>query len=124
MMSTFCASKAGVEAFVHALRAEVAHRGVAMGIAYPACADTDMIRDAERFVAMHQLRVHMPRPLRTIQPTDAVAARPVRAVERRRTAVYVPSWLRCLQPVRCALPPVVARVTRREPSRLDAGQPL
>ncbi|MFH8342563.1 SDR family oxidoreductase [Streptomyces sp. AM6-12] len=124
MMSAYCASKAGVEAFAHALRAEVAHQGVAVGIAYPGWADTDMIRDAERFAALRALRLRMPSPIRAIHPADAVAARLARAVERRRTAVYVPSWLRWVQAVRAALPPVVLRVTRRELPRLDAGQPL
>ncbi|MEU3032526.1 short-chain dehydrogenase/reductase [Streptomyces incarnatus] len=124
MLSAYRASKAGVEAFAHALRAEVAHQGVAVGIAYPAWADTAMIRAAERFTALRELRVHMPPPLRTIHPPDAVAERLARAVESRRTAVYMPSWLRCVQAVRSALPPVVLRLTRRELPRLDAGQPL
>lgn len=124
LMSAYCASKAGVEAFAHALRAEVAHQGVAVGIAYPAWADTDMIRDAERFTAMHELRIRMPPLVRTIHPVDMVATRLARAVERRRSAVYVPSWLRVLQVVRAALPPVVLRVSRRELPRRDAGRPL
>lgn len=124
MMSAYCASKAGVEAFAHALRAEVAHQGVAVGIAYPAWIDTDMIRDAERFPAMRGLRAHMPPPARRIHSVDAVAARLARAVEHRRTAVYVPPWLRCVQVVRSAVPPVVLRVSRRGLPRLDAGRPL
>ncbi len=124
MMSAYCASKAGVEAFAHALQAEVAHQGVAVGVAYPAWTDTDMIRDAERFTAMHELRTHMLPSARTIHPADMVAARLARAVERRRSAVYVPSWLRVLQAVRSALPPVVLRVSRHELPRLDTGRPL
>ncbi|MCZ9339810.1 SDR family NAD(P)-dependent oxidoreductase, partial [Streptomyces sp. TRM76130] len=34
LMSAYCASKAGVESFAQALRAEVAHRRVGVGIAY------------------------------------------------------------------------------------------
>jgi short-subunit dehydrogenase len=124
MMSAYCASKAGVEAFAHALRAEVAHQGVAVGIAYPTWTDTDMIREAERFTATHELRTHMPPLARGIHPADAVAARLARAVERRRTAVYVPAWLRYLQAVRSAVPPVVLRLSRHELPRLDAGRPL
>jgi short-subunit dehydrogenase len=124
MMSAYCASKAGVEAFAHTLQAEVAHQGVAVGIAYPTWTDTDMIRDGEQFTAMRELRAHMPSPARTIHPADAVAARVVRAVERRRTAVYAPAWLRYVQAVRAALPPVVLRLSRRELPRLDAGRPL
>ncbi|MGW2035278.1 short-chain dehydrogenase/reductase [Streptomyces sp. NPDC001761] len=124
MMSAYCASKAGVEAFAHALQAEVAHEGIAVGVAYPGWADTDMIREAEEFAALRELRVHMPPGVRDIRPADAVAARLARAVERRSTAVYVPAWLRLVQPVRWALPPVVLRLARHHLPRWDAGRPL
>jgi NAD(P)-dependent dehydrogenase (short-subunit alcohol dehydrogenase family) len=124
MMSAYCASKAGAEAFARSLQAEVAHEGVAVGVAYPGWTDTDMIRDAEGFAALHELRVHMPPGARTIHPADAVAARLARAVERRSTAVYVPAWLRLLQPLRWVLPPVVVRLARRDLPRWDSGRPL
>ncbi|KOV76368.1 MULTISPECIES: SDR family oxidoreductase [unclassified Streptomyces] len=124
MMTAYCASKTGVEAFAHALQAEVAHEGIAVGVAYPAWADTDMIREAEHFTALHELRVRMPPGVRNIRPADVVAVRLARAVERRSTAVYVPAWLRLVQPLRSALPPVVLRLARRDLPRWDAGRPL
>ncbi|MGA5039796.1 SDR family oxidoreductase [Streptomyces capoamus] len=124
MMSAYCASKAGVEAFAHSLAAEVAHEGIAVGIAYPAWADTDMIREAEEFTALHRLRVRMPPGVRSIHPADLVATRLARAVERRSTTVYVPAWLRLVQPLRWALPPLVLRLSRHELPRWDAGRPL
>ncbi|MBD0418491.1 SDR family oxidoreductase [Streptomyces sp. NPDC052309] len=120
LMSAYCASKAGVEAFAHALRAEVAHHGVAVGIAYLNWTDTDLIRDADRHDVLRELRAHMPAPARRVLPVDLVAARLVRAVERRRTAVYVPAWLRLAQVTRTALPPVVLRLSRRRLPRLEA----
>ncbi|AOW85464.1 SDR family oxidoreductase [Streptomyces olivaceus] len=120
MMSAYCASKAGVEAFVHSLRAEVAHHGIAVGIAYLNWIDTDMIRDADRHPVLRELRGHMPPPARRTFPPDEVAARLVRAVERRRTAVYVPGWLRLAQLGRTTLPPVVLRLSRHELPRLEA----
>ncbi|MGW5281835.1 SDR family oxidoreductase [Streptomyces collinus] len=124
LMSAYCASKAGVEAFAHALRAEVAHQGVGVGIAYLNWTDTDMIRDADRYNVLRELRGHMPPPARRVHPVDAVAARIVRGLERRRTAVYAPAWLRLVQPVRAALPPVVLRVARHELPRLQAEEPF
>ncbi|MBR8638543.1 SDR family oxidoreductase [Streptomyces tuirus] len=124
LMSAYCASKAGAEAFAHALRAEVAHQGVGVGIAYPSWTDTDMIRDADRYTALRELRAHMPPPARRVFPVDTIAARLVRGVERRRTAVYAPAWLRLAQPVRAALPAVVLRVSRHELPRLEAAEPL
>jgi NAD(P)-dependent dehydrogenase (short-subunit alcohol dehydrogenase family) len=124
LMSAYCASKAGAEAFAHSLRAEVAHRGVGVGIGYLNWTDTDMIRDADRHAVLRELRVRMPAPARRVYPVETVAARLVRGLERRRTAVYAPAWLRLTQPVRAALPPLVLRVSRRALSRLEAEQSL
>ncbi|WP_433917593.1 SDR family oxidoreductase [Streptomyces canus] len=124
LMSAYCASKAGVEAFAHSLRAEVAHRGVAVGIGYPNWTDTDMIRDADRYAVLRELRTHMPPPARRVHPVETVAARLVNGLERRRTAVYAPAWLRLAQPVRAALPPLVLRVSRRALPRLEAEDPV
>ncbi|MET7732098.1 SDR family oxidoreductase [Streptomyces sp. NPDC005402] len=122
LMSAYCASKAGAEAFAHSLRAEVAHRGVGVGIAYLNWTDTDMIRDADRHAVLRELRVRMPAPARRVYPAETVAARLVRGLERRRTAVYAPAWLRLVQPVRTALPPLVLRVSRRALPRMEAEQ--
>ncbi|MDK1348561.1 SDR family oxidoreductase [Streptomyces sp. 378] len=124
LMSAYCASKAGAEAFAHSLRAEVAHRGVGVGIAYLNWTDTDMIRDAERYDVLRELRLHMPPPARRVYPVDTVAARLVKGMERRRTAMYAPGWLRLAQPIRPAMPPVVLRVARRALPRLEASASL
>ncbi|MFD9304015.1 SDR family oxidoreductase [Streptomyces sp. NPDC060048] len=124
LMSAYCASKAGVEAFAHALRAELAHRGVAVGIAYINWTDTDMIRDGEHHVALRELRAHMPAPARKVYPAPQVADRLAAAAERRRSSVYVPAWLRAVQPVRAGLPPVVTRIARTELPRLERAARL
>ncbi|WP_393053188.1 SDR family oxidoreductase [Streptomyces sp. LN549] len=113
MMSAYCASKAGVESFAHALRAEVAPRGVAVGIAYLNWTDTDLIRDADQHAVLRELRAHMPRPARKVYPAADVAARLAAGVEKRSATVYVPSWLRGVQAVRAGLPPVVGLWSRR-----------
>lgn len=124
LMSAYCASKAGVEAFAHALRAEVAHRGVAVGIAYLSWTDTDMIRAADRHAALRELRAHMPPPVRRVHPPEAVARRLATAVERRSTAVYVPASLRLVQVTRAAVPSVVMRRSRRVLARPEAAERL
>ncbi|MER7698025.1 SDR family oxidoreductase [Streptomyces sp. NPDC096095] len=113
MMSAYCASKAGVESFSRALRAEVAPRGVAVGIAYLNWIDTDMIRDADRHAVMRDLRAHLPRPARKVYPAADVAVRLVSAVESRSVTVYFPAWLRGVQAVRAALPGLVTLWSRR-----------
>ncbi|WP_328476761.1 SDR family oxidoreductase [Streptomyces sp. NBC_00377] len=124
LMSAYCASKAGVEAFAHALRAEVAHQGVAVGIAYLNWTDTDMIRDADRHAVLRALRARMPPPVRSVLPPELVATRLATAVERRRTAVYVPASLRLVQATRAALPAVIMRRSRRALPRLEAAGQL
>ncbi|MFE7842429.1 SDR family oxidoreductase [Streptomyces sp. NPDC057474] len=124
MMSAYCASKSGVEAFAHTLRAETAHHGVAVGIAYLGWIDTALIRDADHYAALRQLRAHMPRPARRVHPAEPVAARLTHAVEQRRTAVYIPRWLRLTQITRAAIPPLVLRATRRALPRLETDHSL
>ncbi|MFD7986871.1 SDR family oxidoreductase [Kitasatospora indigofera] len=124
MMSAYCASKAGVESFAHALQAEVAHQGVGVGIAYLNWTDTDMIRDADQHAVLRELRAHIPLPARKVYPVHTVAARMVRAVERRSAAVYAPGWLRTVQPFRAVLPPLVTRISRTELPRLGARRPF
>lgn len=124
LMSAYCASKSGIEAFTHTLRAETAHHGVAVGIAYLGWTDTALIRDADQYAALRELRAHMPGPARHVQPADTVAARLTHAVEQRRTAVYIPRWLRLTQLTRAAIPPLVLRATRRTLPRLETEQLL
>ncbi|MET7357363.1 SDR family oxidoreductase [Streptomyces sp. NPDC005562] len=121
LMTAYCASKAGVEAFCHALRAEVRTRGVGVGVGYPNWIDTDMIRDAGRSSALAALKAELPAPARRVQAPDQVARRLVSAVERRASSVYVPRWLRPAQVVRAALPGLVTRVLGPDLSR--AGHP-
>ncbi|MFG2651447.1 SDR family oxidoreductase [Streptomyces sp. NPDC048436] len=119
LMSAYCASKAGVESFGQSLRAELAPRGVGVGIAYLNWTDTAMIRDADRHPVLRELRAHMPPPARKIYPPDHVAGRLVDTVERRAASVYVPGWLRGLQAVRAGLPPLISRFARHELMRSE-----
>ncbi|MGA4953406.1 SDR family oxidoreductase [Streptomyces lydicamycinicus] len=120
LMSSYCASKAGVESFTQSLRAELAGQHVRVGIAYLNWTDTDMVRGADQYPVLRELRSHMPPPARKVYRPDWVAARLATAVERRSTAVYVPAWLRTVQVVRAALPIVITHLARRELPRLAA----
>ncbi|MYT19678.1 SDR family NAD(P)-dependent oxidoreductase, partial [Streptomyces sp. SID7760] len=124
LMSAYCASKAGAESLAHALRAELAHEGVGVTVAYINWVDTDMTREADQYPVLRELRAHMPRPARKVYPAAHVAARLVAAVERRRASVYVPAWLRAVQPVRAFLPPIVTHIARTELPRLARTAPF
>ncbi|MCZ0983541.1 SDR family oxidoreductase [Streptomyces diastatochromogenes] len=118
MMSAYCASKAGAEAFARSLRAEVAHSGVGVGVAYLHWTDTDMVRDVDRYTVLRELRGHMPAPARRVYPVDRVASWLVRGIERRRASVYAPPWLRLAQAGRPFFPVAVDLLSRRELPRL------
>lgn len=68
MMSAYCASKSGVEAFAHCLRGEVGHRGVKVGVGYLSWTDTDMVRGADEDDVMRELRQRLPWPTNRTYP--------------------------------------------------------
>lgn len=118
MMTAYCASKAGVEAYAHSLRAEVGHRGVRVGVAYLSWTDTDMVRGADENPVMRELRARLPWPANRTYPLGPAADRLVAGIERRSAHVYGQGWLRGLQGVRGLLPGVLALGGQREMSRL------
>jgi NAD(P)-dependent dehydrogenase (short-subunit alcohol dehydrogenase family) len=117
MMSAYCASKSGVEAYAHSLRAEVAHEGVGVGVAYLSWTDTDMVRGADQDDVMRELRQRLPWPSNKTYPLGPAVDRIVAGIERRAPHVYGQWWLRGMQCVRGYLPGLIATVGRREMRR-------
>ena len=113
LMSAYCASKSGVEAFAHALRGEVAHHGVDVGVAYLSWTDTDMVRGADAVPGLGEHRRQLPWVFGRTYPLEPAVARVARGIARRAPHVYAQGWLRALQGVRGALPGAVARVGAR-----------
>ncbi|MFD6533735.1 SDR family oxidoreductase [Streptomyces sp. NPDC060184] len=124
MMSAYCASKSGVEAFAHSLRAEVGYRGVRVGVGYLSWTDTDMVRGADQDEVMRELRGRLPWPANRTYPLGPAVDRLVAGIERRSSHVYAQWWLRGMQSVRGYLPTLIGTVGAREmkrfASRLDA----
>lgn len=121
LMSAYCASKSGVEAFAHALRVEVAHRGVDVGVAYLSWTDTDMVRGADATPGLGQFRAQLPGVFGRTYPLAPAVARIADGVARRKRHVYAQSWLRALPLVRGGLPWVVERSTRRLAAPAEAA---
>jgi NAD(P)-dependent dehydrogenase (short-subunit alcohol dehydrogenase family) len=117
MMTAYCASKSGVEAFAHSLRAELAPTGVRVGVAYLSWTDTDLLRaaDADTYAgtSARELRRRIPGPAGRTYPLGPAAARIAAGVERRAAHVYAQPWLRTTQALRAALPPLITAVARR-----------
>ncbi|GGU95852.1 short-chain dehydrogenase [Kitasatospora herbaricolor] len=118
LMSAYCASKSGVEAFAHALRAEVAHQGVKVGVGYLSWTDTDMVRGADQDVVLRQMRSRLPWPANKTYPLDPAVDRLVAGIARRAAHVYAQAWLRAMQPVRSLLPGLIATVGARDIAKL------
>ncbi|MFD7897366.1 SDR family oxidoreductase [Streptomyces sp. NPDC059743] len=129
MMTAYCASKAGVEAFAQTLRTEVAHHGVRIGVGYLSWTDTDMVRGGEQVAALRELRSRLPWPAGRTYPLGPAVDRLADGVERRAGHVYGQPWLRAARFVRTALPFLVGRHTRAlmpelEPRAADAPATL
>ncbi|MFJ2607627.1 SDR family oxidoreductase [Streptomyces sp. NPDC091279] len=117
MMTAYCASKSGVEAYAHCLRAEVAHLGVRVGVGYLSWTDTDMVRGADRDDVMREMRQRLPWPSNKTYPLGPSVDRLVTGIERRSSHVYGQGWLRGMQGVRGALPGIVTAAVQREMRR-------
>ncbi len=93
-MSAYSASKAGVEALGDVLRLELAHLGVAVGVAYYSWIRTPMVENAE---AQHpefgRLRKGMRPPFNRTYPVERAAAATVAGIERRSEKVAYPRWV-------------------------------
>jgi NAD(P)-dependent dehydrogenase (short-subunit alcohol dehydrogenase family) len=104
MMTAYCASKAGAEAFAHSVRVEVAHHGVGVGVAYLSWTDTDMVRGADENPALREMRADMPFLARRTNPAGPAADALVRGIARRAPHVYGQRWLPPVQLFRGLLP--------------------
>ncbi|GAA0962661.1 SDR family oxidoreductase [Actinocorallia libanotica] len=107
MMAAYCASKSGVEAFAHSLRAEVAVHGVGVGVGYLSWTDTDMVRGADQDVVLRDMRAKMPYPGGKTYALEPTVDRLVAGLLRRRPQVYGQWWLPALRVARPLVPTVV-----------------
>ncbi|MGY0486015.1 SDR family oxidoreductase [Streptomyces sp. WG-D5] len=119
MMTAYCASKSGVEAYAHALRAEVGYKGVRVGVGYLSWTDTDMVRGADQDDVMRDLRKQLPWPTNRTYPLGPAVDRIVAGIERRSAHVYAQWWLRGMQGIRGYLPTAIGIVGQRKVSRFE-----
>lgn len=119
MMTAYCASKSGVEAFAHSLRAEVGYRGVRVGVGYLSWTDTDMVRGADEDALLREVRGRLPWPASKTYELSPAVDRLVVGVERRSAHVYGQWWLRGVQGVRGCLPSVIGVLGQRQLARFQ-----
>ena len=114
MMSAYCASKSGVEAFAHALRGEVRHHGVDVGVGYLSWTDTDMVRGADARAGLGDMRSKLPGLLGRTYPLEPSVARVVDGIVARAPHVYAQKWVRGLAWVRAVMPSLTAHAPKRD----------
>jgi len=120
-MAAYSATKAGVEAFARALRMEVHHLGIDVGIGYFSWIDTEMVTGADRSPAGAVLRGHLKGPLARTYPVSRAGEAVATGVERRVRSVVVPGWLRYILVARELLKPVTELDVRRIASEAEAA---
>jgi NAD(P)-dependent dehydrogenase (short-subunit alcohol dehydrogenase family) len=93
LMTSYSASKSGVEGLSNSLRQELASRGVDIGCAYFGFIDTDMVRDAfahdSTKVMMGLLPGFIGRPV----PVERAVAAIERGIRERRSRVWAPRYV-------------------------------
>lgn len=101
--SSYNASKAGIELFTRALRAEVGWRGVCAASIHPSWIDTDMVREAAADLgSFRELRERLPWPFGATTSVERCAELIVDGAEARKDRIFIPPaarlafWLRNL----------------------------
>jgi NAD(P)-dependent dehydrogenase (short-subunit alcohol dehydrogenase family) len=95
-LAAYSASKAGIEGFANALRLEVRHLGVDVGVAYYSWIDTELVRGGDDHRDFAHLRGALRGPFAKTHPVGKAAAATARGIERRARWVAYPGWLRPL----------------------------
>ncbi len=95
--SSYNASKAGVEVFTRALRAEVGWRGVCAASIHPSWIDTDLVREATADLeSFRTLRSKLPWPASKTTSVEECARLIVDGIEARSDRIFIPKSARLL----------------------------
>lgn len=120
LMTAYCASKAGVEAFAHGLRGELAHQGVGVGVAYLTWTDTDMMRATEDDETLRELLARLPWPANRTAPLGPAVERIADGIARRALHIYGQRWTRLAAWLpRPVIPVLAGRAGGREIARVE-----
>ena len=93
-LAAYNASKAGAEHFANALRLEVKHLGVDVGVAHMSWIDTPLVQDAKQDLsAFDKMIAALPYPMNRTAKVETCAAAFTQAISTRKRHVYVPRWV-------------------------------
>jgi NAD(P)-dependent dehydrogenase (short-subunit alcohol dehydrogenase family) len=103
-MSSYAASKAGVEAMCNALRIELAHHGVDVATIHPTWIDTEMVREGQRDLRAYQrLRAALRPPFKKSYPVERAARDIADGFDKRARRICTPPFVRVAHLLRPAL---------------------
>jgi NAD(P)-dependent dehydrogenase (short-subunit alcohol dehydrogenase family) len=111
--AAYSAAKAGVEAFANALRAEVRHLGVDVGVVHPTWISTDMVNSADEHPVFGEMRAANGGLASKTYPLSVAVDLISAGVAKRARAVHVPGWVGVLKLFRTLVPRVVEWQARR-----------
>lgn len=119
-LAAYNASKAGVEHFANALRLEVHHQGVDVGVAHMSWIDTPLVQDARKDLkAFDELVSTLPPPLNRTTTVEACVDAFVAGIAKRKRRVYVPGWVAMLRVCRNVVSSAIGdRATLKEVPRV------
>ena len=93
-LASYNASKAGSEHFANALRMELKHQGVDVGVAHMCWIDTPLVRDSkEDLPAFRRMLSELPYPFSRTTSVETCADAFVAGIAARKRTVYVPGWV-------------------------------
>lgn len=119
LMSAYCATKAGVEAFADSLRVEVAHKGVDVGCAYFSWIGTDMVHGGDELPAFADMRAKLKGPFSKTYPVSDAGEAVVKGIETRARTVAAPGWVAKISGLRRAAQRVAERQSLKEIPRME-----
>jgi NAD(P)-dependent dehydrogenase (short-subunit alcohol dehydrogenase family) len=93
LMTSYAASKAGVEALTNSLRAELAGSGARAGCAYFGIIETDMVRSAFANRTVQDMLTVLPGFARRPAPLSAAVDAIEDGIRRRRSRVWAPRYV-------------------------------
>ncbi|WP_037409889.1 short-chain dehydrogenase/reductase [Candidatus Solirubrobacter pratensis] len=121
-LAAYSASKAGVEGFGRALRAELLPHGVAVGVGYYLFLDTPMVREGERMAGFNRMKKGLPNPISRTWPLEPAIDATSRGIERRARRIAYPPFVHGLMALRGLLDNGVSdRITSRLVPGMEAA---
>ncbi|MEA2484205.1 MAG: hypothetical protein QOC55_2152 [Thermoleophilaceae bacterium] len=114
-LSHYSATKAGVEAFGDAVRLEVRHKGVDVGVAYFGFIDTPMVQRGKSDPILHEFEeLNGQNFIGRTYPVSGAAGAVITGLETRARRVMYPRFIRPLMVLRAAMPRLLDRAIKPE----------